>query len=290
MKSRLIHFGGLYGDDNVAAQTDFLHCESLELRSKSFNWEISEHYHTDLFQLFLIKEGSGDLSFNNKSIEIGGYDVLLIPANTLHGFSFDQEVNGEVLTISQAYLERIFKGNEAILNDSIARVQISYKNYRAVFDEIMELYSKILEEVRGNNVGKSFAIKCLLEYLFLQFYRSSYEDKKQLLLSNDRTLAHYQRFILLIKQSDNQNRKVSFYANELGVTVVHLNRVCRQVVQKSALQVINELMVFDAKNYLLNTDYSIAEIAYFLNFNDPAYFNRIFKKLVGVPPGQFRRV
>ncbi|WP_276391485.1 AraC family transcriptional regulator [Eudoraea chungangensis] len=31
-----------------------------------------------------------------------------------------------------------------------------------------------------------------------------------------------------------------------------------------------------------------AEVAYFLNFNDPAYFNRLFKKRVGVAPGEFR--
>lgn len=289
MKSKLIHFGGLYGDEKVASQTDFLHCEPLEVRSKSFNWEISEHYHIDLFQLFFIKGGKGSLSFNNRSFEISESEVLLIPANSLHGFSFDQYINGEVLTISQAYLERIFKGNEFILNDPAARIQISYKNYKPIFDEIMQLYSKIQEEVRGNNVEKTFAIKSLFEYLFLHFYRSSFEDKKQQLLSNDKTLAHYQRFILLIKQSGNQNRNVTHYSSELGITVVHLNRICRQVVQKSALQVINDILIFEAKNYLLNTTYSIAEIAYFLNFNDPAYFNRMFKKIVGVPPGVFRR-
>jgi AraC family transcriptional regulator, transcriptional activator of pobA len=171
----------------------------------------------------------------------------------------------------------------------MARVQISYKRYNSVFEEIMRFYAKVLEETRGNNVEKAFAIKSLLEYLFLQFYRSSFEDKKQQLLSNDKTLAHYQRFILLIKQTGNQNRNVTAYAHELGITVVHLNRVCRQVVQKSALEVINDLIISEAKNYLLNTGYSISEIAYFLNFNDPAYFNRLFKKLVGVPPGVFRK-
>ena len=43
------------------------------------------------------------------------------------------------------------------------------------------------------------------------------------------------------------------------------------------------------KNTLLNTSYSVSEIAYFLNFSDPAYFSRLFKKVVGVPPGEFRK-
>jgi AraC family transcriptional activator of pobA len=70
---------------------------------------------------------------------------------------------------------------------------------------------------------------------------------------------------------------------------MHLNRVCKIVVDKSPLQILHELVVAEAKKYLLNTSYSISEISYFLNFNDPAYFTRLFKKNVGVSPSDFRK-
>ena len=58
---------------------------------------------------------------------------------------------------------------------------------------------------------------------------------------------------------------------------------------------VNEIRFFDstleneAKKYLLNTNYSISEVSYFLNFKDPAYFTRLFKKMTGVTPSEFRK-
>ncbi len=62
----------------------------------------------------------------------------------------------------------------------------------------------------------------------------------------------------------------------------------QSLVQKSSLQIVQEYLVGEAKKYLLNTNYSISEIAYFLDFQDPAYFTRLFKKKTGQSPSEFR--
>jgi AraC-like DNA-binding protein len=50
------------------------------------------------------------------------------------------------------------------------------------------------------------------------------------------------------------------------------------VTQKSASQVAEGYIIIQALKYLEDIDYSIAEIAYLLKFNDPAYFSCLFKK------------
>lgn len=285
----LKHYSGLYGDDEIRATTDFFQCEPLAFRSKTYNWEISEHFHSELLQLFFIKNGKGQLVMNSKTLAIESPCVLLIPANTLHGFHFFEQVEGDVFTVSERYLENIFKENTPIFTEPIQKIQILYSNNRNEFDKVVKIYEEINRELKSDFVGKKIALRGWLELLFLRFYRGTFEEEKRELLQNNPTLAYYRKFTLLIKRSKNNEKRVTDYASLLKISTVHLNRICREIVGKSALQIIQENMIQDAKNYLLNTSYSSAEIAYFLNFNDPAYFNRLFKKLVGVSPGVFRK-
>jgi AraC family transcriptional activator of pobA len=289
MKEILLHYSGLYGDQLSNPQSDFINCESLEVRSKAFDWEISPHFHTDLIQLFFIKEGQGQLIIDKNTVEIESRSIIIIPANTIHGFRFYKHVEGEVLTISQNLLESVFKSNLNILNQVISSQKVTLKNNTEAFQNALNVYKDVAEELLNNNAEKNFAIKSFLGLLFLQLHRNSFEEKRQELFANNKTLAYYQKFLILIKQNIDHEKKVSEHAKEMQMTVVHLNRICRQVSNKSALQVMQEILILEAKNYLLNTVYSISEIAYFLNFNDPAYFNRLFKKHVGVPPGEFRK-
>ena len=74
----------------------------------------------------------------------------------------------------------------------------------------------------------------------------------------------------------------------MNISPLHLNRVCKEVNQKTATNVINDYFLTEAQKYLNFTDYSISEIAYLLNFNDAAYFSRFFKKEVGLNPKDYR--
>jgi AraC family transcriptional activator of pobA len=286
---KLNHFHGLYGDQTFLQKSDFLHCEALEIRSKTYKWEIEEHFHTDLFQIFFIEHGDGTLSAGKQKMEIVSPALIVIPANTLHGFHFIEGIKGGVLTVSERFLEKIFGENSVPFLDSKKRTQVSYRDNENEFQSILGFYNEISAEITENAADKDLALKPWFELLFLKLYRNTKEVEKRELLLNNRTLVYYGHFLHLIKKNINQSKKVSEFASDLQITTVHLNRICREISGKSALEVIQEILIAEAKNYLLNTSYTVSEIAYFLNFNDPAYFNRMFKKLVGAAPGVFRK-
>ena len=91
----------------------------------------------------------------------------------------------------------------------------------------------------------------------------------------------------LLKKTD-ANRSIFSLAKELGISTVHLNRICKQVAGKSAMQLVLEQKVEQSKNYLTHTSYSVSEIAYQLNFEYPNYFARLFKKITGLTPTEYR--
>lgn len=78
------------------------------------------------------------------------------------------------------------------------------------------------------------------------------------------------------------------YARNLSVHVNHLNRSVKEVTGKTTTEHIATRITQEAQALLKHTDWDVAEIAYGLGFEYPAYFTNFFKKHIGVPPGELR--
>lgn len=51
---------------------------------------------------------------------------------------------------------------------------------------------------------------------------------------------------------------------------------------------LNELRLSKARQVLLDTDKTVSEVSYAVGFTDPGYFNKVFKKALGLTPAEFR--
>ncbi|MBC3846306.1 helix-turn-helix domain-containing protein [Winogradskyella echinorum] len=285
----ILRYKGLYGEQQLPFVTDFIHIEPLEERSRVYSWEIQEHFHTDLVQLFIIESGKGELYSEGEKMILQAPCVVTVPANVLHGFHFEPQITGDVITLSISFFETLLKDRPQIKNESKRLSNFTFEAHSEIVDEILYLKSKIEEELLIEASEKLLAITIYFELLYLQLYREKFRTTANALISNNRNLAYYQQFQDLIRQNSKDLPSIKKFAKAIGITQTHLNRVCQTVAEKSALKVVQDYTLNEAKKYLLNTSYSISEVAYFLNFNDPAYFNRLFKKRVGVTPGEFRK-
>lgn len=81
---------------------------------------------------------------------------------------------------------------------------------------------------------------------------------------------------------------VQYLAGELSISSRYLSDVLRQETGKTALEHIHIYLIKEAKNLLLSSENNISEIAYDLGFESPSYFTRLFKKVTGVTPVQYK--
>lgn len=84
------------------------------------------------------------------------------------------------------------------------------------------------------------------------------------------------------------NLSLNMVASELAVNPEHLTTIFRQHTGMSVKQYILSLKMEQARNLLIFSDYSIQEIANYLEFSDSSHFGRIFKKRMGMTPQQYR--
>lgn len=80
------------------------------------------------------------------------------------------------------------------------------------------------------------------------------------------------------------------FADRLSLHVNYLNRTVKSVTGKPTSAHIAARIAAEAKALLQHTDWSVADIAYALGFEYPAYFNNYFKRLTGITPNTFRKV
>lgn len=287
-KKDLLHYKGPYGT-NLEVALDFVRHETLASRGKTFDWEIQEHLHADLHQLFWIESGKGEIKTAMGSIDLHPPCLICIPCNTLHGFTFDPATQGDVLTFSPIFLEKTTEFYPEIGGQLLVFQRLGFSEGDVAWHEIRHVKNRLVLELEENAQGKELAVQTLFQWLFLLVFRRANQGRGDELSTDHRAIRYFQDFQKSIKRSFQDAKTIVTYARELKITPVHLNRVCHQVVGMSALQVVHDFLIQQAKTYLRGTDYSISEITYFLNLKDPAYFTRFFKRQTGMTPSDFRR-
>lgn len=92
----------------------------------------------------------------------------------------------------------------------------------------------------------------------------------------------------LVMKNYTTQRSVAWYAKRLGITPAHLSTITKQTTGKTCNDIINSMVIMDAKTQLKSTNLSIHDIAYSLNFTNMSFFGKYFKRYVGIGPLEYR--
>lgn len=96
--------------------------------------------------------------------------------------------------------------------------------------------------------------------------------------------------IALYIQREFQNEQISLesVADQFHIDPVFLSKEFKRIKNINFIDYLTDIRIAEAKRLLLETDDKINVIAESIGYN-PSYFNRLFKKVTGVTPGQFRK-
>lgn len=98
------------------------------------------------------------------------------------------------------------------------------------------------------------------------------------------------RFWELIHQHCQQERSVAFYANLLSITPYYLSQLTQDLFNDAPKTLIDRQVILEIKKQLIQTKQSIEAIADAMNFNDPSYLCRYFKRHTGISLSQYRKM
>jgi AraC-like DNA-binding protein len=94
----------------------------------------------------------------------------------------------------------------------------------------------------------------------------------------------FDRFIQLVNQHCREQHQISYYAERMCLTERYLGTIIRQTSGTTAKDWIDRALVTQAKVLLRHSDKSVLQISEELNFPNPAFFSKYFKRLTGTTP------
>lgn len=92
-----------------------------------------------------------------------------------------------------------------------------------------------------------------------------------------------------VRQNFRQQRNLAFYADKLCITKRYLSEVIKQASGKTASQWIDRFVIEEAKSLLCMTNLTVTQIGYELNFSNPSFFGKYFKRHTGLTPKEYIR-
>jgi AraC-like DNA-binding protein len=148
-------------------------------------------------------------------------------------------------------------------------------NLCEVFGDEYNLYEKIskcetLDEIQTN----LFEIyTCLLEYN--QKCKTEQYD-------------YFGRIKKYIHENFHKDIDIGAMADHIGISYSYVRKIFFEKTGRNIVEYVNGLRIKESKRLLNNTNMNIKEIAAFLGYNSDHSFNRNFKRLEGITPGEFR--
>lgn len=205
----------------------------------------------------------------------------------------------EYLNIESKMLQSIKFGKEEALNLFLKILDIIYPlTQEDKRNKILELLILSCHEVRINDKGKDGNVNY-----------SNYFREAMALDHDELNQWAYQKFEYIIKtvrlnrttkKSSSVTMAIRYMENHysesvslddisryIGVSPQHFSKIFKDETGINYVDWLSNLRISMAKNLLNEGEKTIKEICFLVGYNDPNYFSRIFKKVVGVSPMKY---
>jgi two-component system, response regulator YesN len=97
------------------------------------------------------------------------------------------------------------------------------------------------------------------------------------------------RAIEYIRMNLNQDLSLDSISGSLNLNSYELSRQFKKETGKNITEYINNRRINEALYILENDNISITDVAFTVGFNDVNYFTKVFKKLKGITPSEYRK-
>jgi AraC-like DNA-binding protein len=128
----------------------------------------------------------------------------------------------------------------------------------------------------------------LVAALMHHYDRLFHQQADNLAATRSREQTIFDRFILLVNQHCREQHQISYYAERLCLTERYLGTIVRQTSGTTAKEWIDRALIARIKVELRHTDKSVARISEEMNFPNPSFFSKYFKRLTQQTPAQYR--
>lgn len=253
------------------------------------------HYHPEL-ELIYISKGNGTLYAGDFIGDYKENDIILLGKNVPHMFHCQSSQDNN--SYSKAY---VFHINEFFLNDTFEHLtDFSFLEYLLIVSRRGVMFRQKQNSLFLQNldtIDVQSPAEIILNVFQILLRLSEYPEYTNLVSINwldrfhtsDKRINNVIEYIMLNFKEDIKLGKAA------EISAMNKSAFCRYFKKstgKPFVSFLNEIRINYSCKLLLETSpsRSISEAAYISGFNSLSYYNRIFKKTIGVPPSVYQAI
>jgi YesN/AraC family two-component response regulator len=109
-------------------------------------------------------------------------------------------------------------------------------------------------------------------------------------VSSDSIVGSVQKAIKYIDDNYSEQLSLNIIADKYNVEHSYFSKVFRQETGINLMAYIAKKRIDKAKEYMKNHSTKLTDIAFMVGYDDYAYFNRVFRKVEGISPRDYRSI
>jgi AraC family transcriptional activator of pobA len=250
-------------------------------------------FRTDYVGIFLALEGDAVVNLNQTEVPLKKNTLLMVSPHTVRDLTHatsGASVIGLIFTRNFLVKSGIHRHDVEVFDFFLLRhnphLQLEQKEA-----DILTAQIQLLQEKSKESKDKPF-IEEVIRHHFLAFlYELASLNRKYLGNKVKRTRKEelHLRFHQLLSEHVTKERSVRFYAAKLFVTPKYLTETVKEVGGKTAGEMIDEMVMREAKSLLRDPALSVSDVAGVLHFSDQFFFRKFFKRHEGLTPSEYRK-
>lgn len=228
--------------------------------------------------LIYCQEGCGKVKIRDTEYKIEGGDFFTIPMKTAHSYKADEVDPWTIYWIH-------FKGNISNQIVSTIEKQIGLKGFIQSNEKSIELFNEMYRQLERGYAHDSlmYANMCLWYFLTTFLYGEKHNTSRNLSNIDGIDIA-----IDYLTKNINTILSLEDIASKVNLSPSHFSYLFKKKTGFSPIEYFNHLKIQKACQYLLFTKLRIKEISQELGIEDQYYFSRMFTKIMGTSPNEYR--
>ena len=262
-----------------------LYVNTFQNHLKEHRFIESLHRH-DFYVLVLFTNGTGLHKIDFDTFDITKGSLFLMQPGQIHLWELSSDIDGYIVFFSKEIYNLHFRDKKI---EEYLFFQSSKNKPELVLNidemkQIQPFFELIVNENHEDKIQKKDKMLNLLDCILVEILRIYNIESNHLTSTYNHKLKEFE---ILLEQFYKTEKSPSFYADKMAITLKHLNRISKNILNITITELIARRVILESKRIMVDQNKTIAQIADELGYSNYSYFSKLFKKNVGITPTEF---